>query len=426
MRGRLAVTSSSSSCVAACLLLNMRPATIIQKNVLHMKSTPAKALNFEKMKALQPWAVEHRRYLHAHPELSLQEKNTARYCRQVLADLGYTVTPLFGHGFIADLNVRGAARRIAFRAEMDALPVVEKNTHAFVSRHPGVAHVCGHDVHMSVALFTAKILQDNVSALAVNIRFIFQPSEEELPGGARGMIASGCLEGVDEIYGLHTLAEAKVGEIWIREGVLMGTSSPFTLTITGRGCHAARPEAGLSPLSAAAELILQWQALPQEMPKAHPPILSVTVVEGGRVNNVVPETTLIKGALRAFSAEDLSEIQAKMRHSLACLEQRGYRFDLAFEESYRCVINGSYGVSRVVAAAAQLPGVIVRQDIAPMRFVEDFCYYLEACPGAFYFLGGGNAAKHIIHPLHSPHYDVDEKALSVGARLMATLALEAK
>ncbi len=378
-----------------------------------------------KIKAERSWAIAHRRYLHQHPELSLQEQNTSQYCQQVLKDLGYQISSAFGYGFVADLAIPGAKKRIAFRAEMDALPVLEQNQHEFISVNQGVAHVCGHDVHMAVALFTAKILAESKADLACHVRFIFQPSEEEIPGGALGMIQAGCLEGVDAIYGLHTLPQAQVGEIWIRQGTLMGTSSPFDVKVIGKGCHAGCPSEGLSPISAAAEIIAVWQALPNEIVEQYPPIVSVTAVHGGNSHNIIPESIELKGALRAFSRQDLEQVQAKIRSHCQALEQRGYQIALHFQESYECVVNQAYGFKQVLQAAAKVPGLLVKQDIAPVNFVEDFCYYLNQCPGAFYFLGGGNPAKHIVHPLHSPHYDVDEAALVVGTSVMTMLAMEA-
>lgn len=379
-----------------------------------------------KIKALKPWAVEHRRYLHQHPELSLQEQNTSIYCKKILADLGYDIKPCFEFGFIAEFLTPGATKCIAFRAEMDALPIEEQNTHEFVSQNKGVAHMCGHDVHMTIALFTAKILVECKEELACNVRFIFQPSEEELPGGAKGMIGNGCLEGVDEIYGLHTTAQAEVGEIWIREGALMGTSSPFTVEVIGKGCHAAKPEEGLNPIHAAAELIMIWKDIPKTLQTDYAPILSVTVIQSGNVNNVIPSTLKMQGAMRAFSSTDLKTIQNTMRESLKPFEARGFKFELHFQQSYSCVVNQPYGLKRVLEAAQKIPGLFANQSIEPMRFVEDFCYYLEERPGAFYFLGGGNKAKNICLPLHSPHYDVDEDALVVGASLMSLIALDVK
>lgn len=372
---------------------------------------------------LRPWVIKHRRHLHEYPELSLQERQTSAYCQKVLQESGYRIRPCFGYGFTADLEIPAATKRIAFRAEMDALPIIEQNIHGFVSKNAGIAHMCGHDVHMAIALLTAKILSECQNALSCHVRFVFQPSEEELPGGAKGMIAGGCLDGVDEIYGLHTLP-AEVGTLLIREGVLMGTSSPFTLKITGKGCHAAKPEEGLNPINPAAALVQLWQQIPHNLVTEHPPILSITLLQSGNTNNVIPEAATMTGALRAFSAEDLLKIQEEMHKSLAPFVKQGYEMQLQFTQSYHCVVNQSYGVRRVLQAARSIPGLMVDQNIAPMRFVEDFCYYLEECPGAFYFLGGGNRAKNITHPLHSPHYDVDEEALVIGASMMSMLALE--
>ncbi len=379
-----------------------------------------------KIKNLKSWVVEHRRYLHQYPELSLHEHHTSRYCQKILEDLGYTITPGFEAGFIADLIIPGAKGCVAFRAEMDALPIQELNKHAFVSQNHGVAHMCGHDAHMAIALLTAKVLHDHQNQLHCNIRFVFQPSEEQVPGGALGMIATGCLDGVDAIYGLHTTAQADVGEIWIREGVLMGASSPFILEVIGKGCHAGKPEEGLSPITAAVKIVEAWQAIPKAIHSEYPPILSVTVIQAGKVNNVIPETATLMGALRAFSNEDLQSVRVKMQEILKSLESQGYQFKLSYQEGYRCVVNSAMGVQTVLDATAKIPGVVANQAIKPLAFVEDYCYYLEHKPGAFFFLGAGNQAEGVSYPLHSPHYDIDEDALLVGANIMANIALERK
>jgi len=161
------------------------------------------------------WIIEQRRYLHKHPELSLCESNTAKYCSDIMKGLGYSINQSWGNGFTADIEIPGVIKRIAFRTDMDALPIQEKSGDSFTSINQNISHACGHDTHMAIALGTAKIIAENSKRLEKNIRFIFQPSEERLPGGAKGMIESGCLDDVDEIYGLHNDPGTEIGEIRI-------------------------------------------------------------------------------------------------------------------------------------------------------------------------------------------------------------------
>ncbi len=379
----------------------------------------------EQAKALKDWSVEHRRYLHQHAEVALQEKNTAKYCKDILQNLGYKITDCWGHGFYADLNIPNATKRIAFRTDMDALPIHELNTHDFVSKNPDVAHMCGHDVHMAVALTTAKLLKENTDRLHCNIRFVFQPSEERIPGGAVGMIENGCLDGVDEIYGLHNFATSPVGAIALRVGTLLAANATFALTIIGKGCHAAQPHNGLNPLPAAAEIITTWQNIPQQVNKQETPILSICQCIAGTAENIIPETAKLVGTMRALQNEDLRKMDKLMRDSLTELERRGYKHELVINYGYDCVINSAEGVERVVAAAKEvIAEADILTDIAPIMGSEDYCYYLQHKPGAFYFLGAGNAAKGIDEGLHSPHYDVDEDCLPIGAAIMAEIALQ--
>lgn len=376
-------------------------------------------------KKLKDWAVKHRRHLHQHPELSLQEQKTSAYCQKVMSDLGYTITPSFGYGFCADLNIPNSSETIAFRAEMDALPIQEQNHHDYTSKNPGVAHMCGHDVHMTIALATARLLAENKEKLTRSIHFIFQPSEEETPGGALPMIEAGCLKGVKEIYGLHTTASAPAGTILIREGTLMATSNTFIAKIIGKGCHAAKPSEGLNPIPAAASIIEEWQQIPDQFASNPKPILSITRINSGNTNNVIPDIAEIGGTIRCFDDETMLKIRTKMQEQLDALTNEGFKVELQFIQSYHCVVNQSHGVKRVVDAAKTiLPEEKIRTDIQPFTFVEDFCYYLQNCPGAFFLIGAGNVDKNIKAPLHSNCYDVDEDVIVYGSAIMATLALK--
>ncbi len=379
----------------------------------------------EQAKALKDWSVEHRRYLHQHAEVALQEKNTAKYCKDIMQNLGYKITDCWGYGFYADLDIPNATKRVAFRADMDALPMHEMNTHDFVSQNPEAAHMCGHDVHMAIALTTARLLQENQTKLNCNIRFIFQPSEEMIPGGALGMIEKGCLDGVNEIYGLHTGAASPVGTIGLRVGTLLAANATFALTITGKGCHAARPQRGLNPLLAAAYIIDDWQTIPQQVNNKETPVLSICQCNAGTAENIIPESAKLAGTMRALQTQDLDKMQQLMLSSLKELEVRGYKHDLVIERGYDCVVNPPEGVDRVVAAAQEIIAETnIHTDIATIMASEDYCYYLQHKPGAFYFLGAGNAAKGIDAELHSPYYDVDEDCMPIGAAIMAEIALQ--
>lgn len=381
------------------------------------------AIFLEKARELHDWSVKHRRHLHRFPELSCQERETSAYCAQILRELGYHITPSWGFGFTADLFSKQAVKTIAWRADMDALPIQEKNTHDFVSQRAGCAHLCGHDGHMTVALTAARLLVEQPQPLPVNLRFIFQPSEETPPGGAIGMIAQGCLQGVDEVYGLHNDPGTPVGKIRTRVGPLLAAGDRFDLTIRGRGCHAARPHDGLDPVIAGAQLITNWQSIvSRRLNPVHPAVLSVTQFKAGDVFNVIPDTAFLAGTVRTFAPEDRALIQQLMQVALENLIQQGYQLEYKYTCGYDAVINRHDGVARIAEAAARIVGAEhVDTATDPEGWAEDFAYYLQHKPGAFYLLGSGNAEKNITAPLHASHYDFDEDAIAIGAAILVAL-----
>lgn len=375
---------------------------------------------------LHAWSVTQRRHLHQHPELSLQEQQTAQYCAQVLTELGYTITPSWGFGFTADLTPHPGRERIALRADMDALPIQEQNTHDFVSQHPHIAHMCGHDAHMAIVLTAAKILVERQDQLPGNVRLLFQPSEETAPGGAPGMIAAGCLDGVSEVYGLHNFPNIPVGQIHIRIGALMAACDVFELTVTGRGCHAARPQDGLDPIYALAQLITQWQSIiSRRINPTTPAILSVTQLRAGSALNIIPDAAQCGGTIRTFAEADRCLIQDLMQQSLDALTRQGYHCAFTYTRGYDAVVNAAPGVARVVAAARPIIGdTQINSQCEPSAAAEDFAYYLQHRPGAFFFLGSGNASAGITESLHSPRFNLDENCLTFGSAIMAGLVLQ--
>lgn len=373
---------------------------------------------------LLDWGVNHRRYLHRHPELSLNEQQTSTYCQQIFTELGYTVTPSWGYGFTADGPRSPNKPLIAIRADMDALPIHEQNQHTFISKNVGVAHMCGHDLHMTIALMTAKMLTQ-FKGESANVRFIFQPSEELPPGGAIGMIEQGCLQDVDAIYGLHNDPGLTSGKMRVRPGPLMAAGDIFTLDIIGRGGHGAKPQTCLDPIIVAAQLINQWQSIiTRRIDPIHPAALSVTKIQAGKANNVIPEQAHIGGTFRTFYPEDRKLIHDALTSSLISFEQQGFQFNFELKQGYDAVINHVDNVNQIVRCAQQVIGIDnVDANTQPECWAEDFCYYLQHKPGAFFFLGSGKAESPTNAPLHSNQFDPDEQCLTVGAAIFTQLFL---
>lgn len=322
---------------------------------------------------MKQWLIKHRRHLHQYPELSLQEAHTSEYCQTILKQLGYHVTPCWGYGFIADLLISDTLKTIAFRADMDALPIQEKNNHGFCSKHANVAHMCGHDSHMTIALGAAKLFSQTPPN--ANIRFIFQPCEETPPGGALGMIEKGCLDGVDEVYGLHNDPGTHVGQIKTRVGHLMAYADRFDLTLTGKGCHAARPQDGLDPIAASCELVSQWQRIVSRfINPTHPAVITVGSIQGGDTFNVIPDQVVLKGTVRTFHAADRQRIENLLNASLTSLQQQGFSTEFNYVKGYDAVVNHQLGVQVVSRAARAVIGTDnVIDDCEPQAWGRRLC-----------------------------------------------------
>jgi amidohydrolase len=372
------------------------------------------------------WAVKHRRYLHQYPELSLKEKNTSIYCQDIMKSLGYEVKEIWNYGFIADLKVENPKKTIAWRTEMDALPMDEKNTHSYASKNKGVAHLCGHDVHMGISLLAAKLLAANKKRLGCNVRFIFQPNEESPPGGAREMIKNGCLEGVDEIYSLHNDSSLDVGKLKVKSGAVTAATVMFEVVLRGKGTHAAAPHLGLDPLFATAELVTSWQSIiSRNIDPTHFAAMSVTKFICGTTNNVIPDEALLAGTIRAYHQEDVFLIEKIMESHLKALEYKGYKYNFTYDKTYGITVNNEMAVNRIINAAKAAGVKDIETNFRSQVYGDDFGYYSEKVMGAYFFLGSGNREKNITAPSHSSRFDVDEEVIALGAAIILELALQA-
>ncbi|WP_108651671.1 M20 metallopeptidase family protein [Dongshaea marina] len=378
--------------------------------------------------AIYDWLCKRRRYLNRHPELSRQEQKTARYCRQELKALGYELSNGWGYGFFADLKVAKPRGRVAFRCDMDALPVDESLELDYCAFEKGAAHLCGHDLHMAILLGVGRLLAEYKSKLHCDLRLIFQPCEEQLPGGAIGMIERNCLEGVDEIYAIHNDPQQSVGQLSTRNGQITANADAFELEIIGRACQAEMPHLGLDPIMAAAELVAHWQHLvSRRFAPDHGVVLSVTQLHAGDSFNSLAQTVHCQGIVRTYTREEQQKIEHLIRSSLYAYEAQGYRIEFRFIKGYPAVENHPQCVERIAQAAGQLltEGQLNTQ-MSPYGSGDDFSYYLHQIPGAMLFLGSSQAEFSDAHPLHSPHYQVDERCMPLGCALLMQLALDFK
>lgn len=365
-----------------------------------------------------------RRHFHTHPELSNQEFNTQKKIMEILTELGLEPKAIAQTGVMADLKGAKPGRCIAIRADMDALPVQDECGKPYQSVNPGVCHACGHDGHVSMLLGVAKMLTDYKDHLCGTIRFLFQPSEEKFPGGAKAMIQNGALNGVAAIIGAHLWQPVPVGSIGIRSGRFMASPDEFTITIQGKGGHGSMPHQTIDVLLTASQIAVALNTIvSRNIDPLEQAVLSLGYLHAGDTFNIIPDKAVIKGTVRSFDRA-IHTIIFERIHAITkgICESAGAVYQIDSPDSYPPLINEATTTQEIIAAANESLGADKVITVNPSMGGEDFSYYLEKVPGAFMFVGAGNEAKGIIYPQHHPKYDIDENALAYGMEVMARTA----
>ncbi|MEW6092475.1 MAG: M20 family metallopeptidase [Chloroflexota bacterium] len=377
----------------------------------------------DKAKAIQDQLIAWRRDFHMHPELGFQETRTAAKVAEILEGFGYSVRGGVGRtGVVADLG--SGSPRIAVRADMDALPIQEANDAPYCSQEAGVMHACGHDAHTAMALGAALLLSRE--QFPGSVRFLFQPSEEvgdeEGISGAPRMIADGAMQGVDMVIALHVDPATAVGNICIEAGAVSGGVDSWFGAVIGKGCHGAYPHLGLDPFTLTAQVILALNAIvSRRLHPFDPAVVSIGSLHGGQTENVIPERVELSGTLRYTEKRVQEQIHAEMRRAFEVACALGGDYDLRFEIGTPPMQNHPDGAALIQAAAADLLG---REHILPFRKdlgAEDFGCFLELAPGAMFTLGTLIEGDERIG--HSPRFDIDERALPIGAAMLAESTL---
>jgi len=375
-------------------------------------------------------SVATRRHLHQHPELSFQEYQTARFVADRLKELG--LEPQEGvanTGVVALIKGRNPDHRVvALRADMDALPIMEANDVPYKSQNPGVMHACGHDVHTSSLLGTARILTQLRDEFEGTIKLVFQPAEEKAPGGASLMIKDGVLENPRPagMLGQHVATNVPVGKIGFREGMYMASTDELYLTVKGKGGHGAMPDQLIDPVLIASHLIVALQQIiSRNRPPAYPSVLSFGRFIADGVTNVIPNEVKIQGTWRCMDevwrAEGLRRMQ-KMAEGMA--EAMGGSCDFEIVKGYPFLKNHPELTRRSKAAAVEYMGAENVVDLDLWMAGEDFAFYSQVVDSCFYRLGIRNEARGITSGVHTPTFDIDESALEIWPGLMAWLALK--
>lgn len=372
--------------------------------------------------------VAWRRALHKRPELGFEEHDTAAFVALRLRALGADVTTGVGKTGVVGVLAPGKARRapVLLRADMDALPIEEQAGRPYGSEIEGKMHACGHDGHMAMLLGAATVLSGVRDRLDRDVVLCFQPGEEGF-GGAEAMIEDGVLSkhGVAEVYGLHLWSLFPVGTVQVRPGPTMAAQDEFTATIIGKGGHGAMPHEARDPVVAAALAITALQGIvARSIDPVQPAVVSVGSLHAGSAANVIPESAAMRGTLRSFDDGVREILRTRVREVLeGAAQAAGCRLEFTLYPGYPAVVNDAAAVGRVRQHAALVVGEGHVVEPAPMAAAEDFAYFLRKLPGAFAFIGAGNAARGITAPHHSPHFDIDEAALPIGAELLTRIAL---
>ncbi len=369
-----------------------------------------------------------RRHIHANPELSFQEHNTADFIETKLKEFGITNTQRIAEtGVTFCLDGKEKGKTIALRADIDALPILEANDVDYKSKNEGVMHACGHDVHTSNLLGVAKILSALKDQFSGTIKFIFQPAEEKSPGGASILIKEGILENPapEKILGQHVMPLIPEGKVGFRSGQYMASADEIYLTVKGKGGHAAMPETFVDPIVIASQIIVSLQQIVSRIanPKI-PSVLSFGKIVGGNVNNVIPNEVKIDGTFRTFDEEWRKQALQKVRDiSTAIAESMGGSCEVNIAPGYPFLVNNEQYTLRNIAAAKAYMGEENVVDLDLWMAAEDFAFYTHEVPGCFYRLGTRNEEKGITSGVHTPTFNIDENALKTGMGLMSYLAI---
>lgn len=367
-----------------------------------------------------------RRDIHAHPELAFNELRTAELVARELTRYGLEVhCGLAGTGVIGVLRKGSGARAIGLRADMDALPLQEKNDFPHRSRDPGKMHACGHDGHTTILLGAARYLSEHRDDLDFDgtVYFIFQPAEES-EGGAAVMIADGLFDRfpMEAVFGLHNWPGIPVGEMAVRPGPVMAGTCTFEVSVRGHGCHAAMPHQGVDTLVVSSQLVLALQTVvARNLHPCESAVVSVTQIHAGEAWNIIPDDAVLRGTIRSFNAETQELVErAVERLCTGIASAFGAQISVRFDHRYPPTVNSvaQSEVCRQVATALLGPDK-VRTNELPSMGAEDFAYMLREKPGCYVWLGNGPGTGGCT--LHNPHYDFNDEILPLGVNYWVRL-----
>lgn len=377
-----------------------------------------------------PTMVTLRRELHQRPELAFNEHKTSERIAKELKKIGIGFKKCIAKtGVVGVLNKEKKGKTVALRADMDALPVVEQTNFPYKSKNKGVMHACGHDVHMACLIGAAEILTRLKDEVPGKVKFIFQPSEEVTPGGAKPMVEAGVLKNPDVsgIFALHCDSSIPVGKIGVREGPTMAQAESFDITIIGKGGHGARPHDGVDAIVVASQVVQALQTIPsRKINPLEPVVISIGKMEGGYARNIICDRVILKGTARTLNKEVAKKVPAFLKEIISGItKSAGASFELSYYGGYPILINHPKATDLARSSIAKLFGKDAIFEIEkPVMGGEDFAYYLQKVPGSFLRLGIRNPKKNAVYPWHHPKFTVDEDAIKIGSAVLAGIAFD--
>lgn len=373
--------------------------------------------------------VQIRRHIHANPELSFQEFETAKYVAEQLRLLGIEPKEgVAGTGLTAIIKGKNPeSKTVALRGDMDALPILEANDIDYKSTNEGVMHACGHDVHTACVLGAARILNELKDEFEGTVKLVFQPGEEKNPGGASLMIKDGALENPrpDRMMGQHVMPYIPTGKVGFREGMYMASADEVYLTVKGKGGHAALPDKVIDPIIIASHILVGLQQVVSRNadPKT-PTVLSFGTIHGGQAQNIIPDEVKISGTFRALNEAWRFEAHKRITSiAKGIAEGMGGACDINIDVGYPFLTNDESTTQTARNAAADYLGEENIVDLDLWMGAEDFAYYTHEVPSCFYRLGTGNETKGTTNGVHTSNFNIDEDAIELGIGLMAWIAL---
>ncbi|MGC8230079.1 M20 metallopeptidase family protein [Pseudobacillus badius] len=362
-------------------------------------------------------AIEDRRYLHQYPELSGEEHETSRFIRTRLEELNIELLDYEPPSIVAFIKGTEGAKTIALRADIDALPIMEEGDKPYISKKPGVAHVCGHDGHTAILLAVAEWLSRKSNQIKPNVMLIFQSSEEMTPSGADRLIQQGVLEKVDAIFGIHLWQGLEKGKIGLTHGPMMASIDDFEITIQGSGGHGSMPHETIDPIYIATHVIQSFQSIiSRRLNPIDAGVITVGQIQAGTNYNIIPDTAKLIGTIRALTPEAIHTIQTNMVNLTEGICQAfGAKGTVEFILGTPPVINDPGQARFVESIIAEQFGRETFEAIDPVMGGEDFSFYLQERPGAFIFVGiGGEKSR---YPHHHPRFDLDEEVFPDAIQL---------